>query len=90
MRSPDAKYPIIPVALFERAMGKASSLEALASWCEGLLWLPREGKHFNIRTMEIALTDSRPLIIQGADTPDSAADFLSDAVACLSHCDAAQ
>lgn len=86
-RSPDAKYPIMPVALFERALGEASSLEALALWCEGLSWLPREGKHFSIITMEIALADSTPLILQGADAPDSARNFLSDAVASLSERD---
>jgi hypothetical protein len=90
MRSPDARYPIIPVRLFERAMAKASSLDALAAWCEGLSWLPREGKHFNVVTMEIALADSKPLIVEGGEAPDSAADFLSDAVACLSQCDEAQ
>ncbi len=84
-RSPDPKYPIIPVALFERAMAKTSCLEALASWCEGLSWLPREGKHFNVATMEIVLADSRPLIVQGAEMPDSAVEFVADAVACLSH-----
>ena len=87
MRSPDGRYPIIPVRLFERAMAKASSLDALAAWCAGLSWLPREGKHFNIVKMEIPLADSTTLIVEGGETPDSAADFLSDAVACLSHCD---
>ncbi len=62
MRSPDARYPIIPVRLFERAMAEASSLDALVAWCEGLEWLPREGKHFNVATMEIELADSKPLI----------------------------
>jgi hypothetical protein len=83
-RSPDSKYPILPVTLFARAMGKASSLEALAFWCDGLSWLPQEGKHFTITTMEIDLDGSKPLILQGMDTPDSAGGFISEAVAGLS------
>jgi hypothetical protein len=83
-RSPDPKYPIMPSNLFERGMGAALSLEALALWCQRLAWLPQEGRHFTIVTSELEVADSNPLIIQAMDIPDSAGLFVSDAIATLS------
>ena len=83
-RSPDPKYPIMPVELFARGMGAASSLEALALWCERLSWLPQDGRHFTIVTLELELAGSNHLIVQAMDIPDSASQFVSDAIATLS------
>ena len=82
-RSPDARYPIIPVRLFERALNEASSLSALAEWCHGATWQPKEGHHFNVIEQEIALEGSKPLRVAGLSIPDSAARFSSEALATL-------
>lgn len=84
-RSPNPKHPIMPVSLFERAMGKAPSLEVLAAWCASSSWLPQEGKHFTTVSMELTLDGSKPLLLEGMDTIDSATDFFTDALASLSE-----
>ncbi|MDO8341514.1 MAG: hypothetical protein Q7T59_06090, partial [Candidatus Woesebacteria bacterium] len=83
-RSHNSKYPIMPVLLFEKGMGTASSLKKLASWCQSSSWLPQEGKHFTMITTEFALDGTKPLILQGADILERAEGFLSEAVASLS------
>jgi hypothetical protein len=83
MRSPDPDLPIIPVKLFEQALQRAPSLEALSRWCLNLSWLPQEGKHFNIVTMNNELADSVPLIVQGMEVTDSPLGFISDALSAL-------
>ena len=83
-RSPDERFPIIPVTLFEKAMSKASSLTTLAAWCHGSSWLPQEGVHFRVASQTIEIEGGTPLVLEGLSIPDSASHFSSDAVAILS------
>ena len=82
-RSPELRLPIMPVRLFELALNQASSLAALTEWCQGLSWLPREGRHFTVIEQEIPLEGPKPLKIAGLSIPDSATNFTADAVETL-------
>jgi hypothetical protein len=82
-RSPDPCFPIMPVRLFELALNQADSLAALAEWCQGLSWLPKEGRHFTVIEQEITLEAAKPLKIAGLSIPDSAANFSTDALETL-------
>jgi hypothetical protein len=83
-RSPDPRYPIIPARLFKLALNQSLSLSAVAQWCEGLSWLPKDGQHFKVVEQEIALEGGKPLRVAGLSIPDSAADYSADALATLS------
>jgi hypothetical protein len=78
-RSPDPHFPIMPVRFFELALNQVSSLAALTEWCQGLSWLPKEGRHFTVIEQEISLEGPKPLKIAGLSIPDSAAKFSADA-----------
>jgi hypothetical protein len=82
-RSPDPRFPIMPVRVFELALNQASSLAALTEWCLGLSWLPKEGRHFTVIEQEISLEGAKPLKIAGLSIPDSAANFSADALETL-------
>jgi hypothetical protein len=82
-RSPDSRYPIMPMPLFEHGLQKALSLESLVKWCEGLAWLPRENRHFEVKSVEMPLDGSIPVILEGVGARDKGADFLTDALATL-------
>jgi hypothetical protein len=82
-RSPDPHFPIMPVRLFELALNQASSLATLTEWCQGLSWLPKEGRHFTVVEQEICLEGPKPLKIAGLSIPDSAAKFSADALEIL-------
>jgi hypothetical protein len=80
-RSPSARFPIIPVTLFERALSRAGSLAELSSWCLGLKWLPVEGKHFKVISMTLELSGSIPLIVEGMDSTEFSLNYPDDALA---------
>jgi hypothetical protein len=82
-RSPDPRFPIMPVRLFELALNQASSLAALTEWYQGFSWLPKEGRHFTVVEQEIPLEGPKPLKISGLSIPDSAAKFSADALETL-------
>jgi hypothetical protein len=83
-RSPDPRYPIIPARLFKVALNQTLSLSAVAQWCAGLSWLPKEGDHFKVVEQEFPLEGGKPLRVAGLSIPDSAADYSVDALATLS------
>jgi hypothetical protein len=83
-RSPDPRFAIMPVRLFESGLNQADSLSDLTEWCQGLSWLPKEGRHFEVTQQEINLDGAKSLKIPGFDIPDSAANFSADALETLS------
>lgn len=82
-RSPDLRFPIIPARLFKLALNQAVSLSFLMQWCEGLSWLPQEGKHFEVVEQEFALQGGKPVRVSGLRVPDSAALYATDAIVTL-------
>ncbi|WP_341317473.1 nuclease-related domain-containing protein [Paraburkholderia sp. IMGN_8] len=82
-RSPDARFPIMPIGLFTRGLNIAASLASVTQWISGMSWLPIEQQHFGSSDVEVDIGTEKPLIVEGLSSIVPLDVYLADALKSL-------